>query len=197
MNGLLIKIACFSVVPIGGFLLVRGLRMVRNVFSGNVLAELPFTAKRQAIGADFSVVRKGTYAIWKKGRLFTVVPLSQFVPRISHQPTGSQLTLHRSLFRVSSNDGTTARTELFTFSAEAGRYQLTLVDGASISRLEHRLSKFLTALFKPAAPDEYVIQIRESQPVHYVLAGFLMLLLGGICIIGGLIAGFLSEQIFG
>ncbi len=45
-------------------------------------------------------------------------------------------------------------------------------------------------------PDSYFIQVRESQPFIIGVAGIVMIVISGFCIIGGLVIGILADQIF-
>lgn len=188
MNKLPITLLLFGLIPFGAGLLVLAIHILRRTLSGNVLAELSLTGK----STDFRIAEQGTYAIWQKGPLFSLTPVNQFVPIIVHASSGNRLEIRRTLVGAAMNDGVKARSELFTFWAEAGTYRLIFGNGSSLSALEHWLSKPFRPLLTPVDLGQYVIQVRESQPVYYTCIGSLLILLAGICIIGGIISGVLS-----
>jgi hypothetical protein len=80
--------------------------------------------------------------------------------------------------------------EIFRFSAPQGKYMLELKEGTSISSAEHRLIGTIPAGMVDY--DKYFIQVRESQPLLLSLSGIAGIVLGGFCIIGGLVSGILS-----
>ena len=84
--------------------------------------------------------------------------------------------------------------ELFRFSAPAGKYRLELVEGSSISKIENSFIKRLPV--KMVDFDKYYIQVRKSQSLIILIAGIVLITFAGLCIIGGLVLGILSDQIF-
>jgi hypothetical protein len=84
--------------------------------------------------------------------------------------------------------------EIARFSAPPGKYVLQLSEGSTVPGVEQTLIRLLNV--KMVDYDKYFIQIRESRPVLSVLIGILLLAFSGLCIIGGLVAGILSDQIF-
>jgi hypothetical protein len=84
--------------------------------------------------------------------------------------------------------------ELFRFSVQPGVYFLELTEGSSISGIEKNLIDLIPA--KDADPDKYFIQVRESQSRFTLLAGIILIVSSGFCIIGGLVIGILANQIF-
>jgi len=84
--------------------------------------------------------------------------------------------------------------ELFRFTAPAGKYTLKLIPGSSISTVENSIVNLLTA--KMVDYDKYFIQVRKSQPTFLVFIAIALIVLAGLCIIGGLVLGLLADQIF-
>lgn len=184
-----IQILLFCLIPVGIFMLIKAIKLLSKAFNGSILLEIPFTTK----SAGFEIHQEGSYAIWQKGQVFSKTPVGEFKPEIRDVFTQNKIALRPSLLRPSSNSGRSARMELYTFSAPAGKYTLTLVEGASISRLEHAVSDLLPG--RPADPDQYFIQIRESLPLYLKLVAIPFILLSAGLIIGGLVAGLLAKQL--
>ncbi|MFO7620545.1 MAG: hypothetical protein R6W81_04685 [Bacteroidales bacterium] len=184
------QILLFCLIPVGIILLILSIRLVNKTFSGNILLEIPYARKT----AEFSLPRAGTYSIWHKGESFRKAPLDEFKPVIIDKSTSEEMKLSSLLLRLNSNNRKTARMELFRFSAPAGNYIIALTEGSSITGLENSIIGLTP--FKMADPDKYFIQVRESQPLLITLAGIVMIVLAGFCILGGLILGILADQIF-
>jgi len=180
----------FCLIPVGILLLILSIKFVRKTFSGNIILEIPYTQK----SAEFTLTRPGNYSIWHRGQFFRKAPLDEFRPEIISRSTGLDMKLNSSLFRPSSNNGRTARMELFRFSAPAGEYTLQLSEGSSISGVENSLIRLLPV--KMVDYEKYFIQIRETRPIFQMLIGIALLTISGLLIIGGLVIGILSDQIF-
>jgi hypothetical protein len=177
-------------MPVGAFLLYKSIMLVRKSFSGKVLLELPFIQK----SATFEITESGVYSIWQKGQYFRKLPVDKFKPVIYNESTRERIALFPSIFRLNSNDGKTARIELFRFSATPGKYSIDLAEGSSITKLESVLSSIFPA--KKADVDKYYILVRESQPLYYIIIGIPLIAIAGILMIGGLVFGILADQIF-
>ena len=184
------QILFFLLIPVGIIILILSIRMVRNTFSGNIILEIPYAQKN----AQFTINKSGNYSIWHTGQFFRRAPLDEFRPVITNESDGAEIKLYSSIFRPNANNGIKARMELFRFSAPAGAYKLELVEGSSISKIENTLIKQLPV--KMVETDKYFIQIRKSQPFIFVIAGIVLIIFSGLCIIGGLVFGILSDQIF-
>ena len=180
----------FSLIPVGILLLIFSIKLVRNSFSGNIILEMPYLQKT----SRFELTKPGTYSVWHKGQFFRRAPLDEFRPVIINESESTEVKLSSILFRPNANNGSTARMELFRFSAPAGTYRLELAEGSSISNVENSIIKRMPA--KMVDYDKYFIQIRKSQPLIVMIAGIVMIALSGVTIIGGLVLGILSDQIF-
>jgi hypothetical protein len=184
------QILFFALIPVGIILLIFSIKLVRNTFSGNIILEMPYLQK----SATFEITKPGTYSIWHKGQFFRRAPLDEFRPAIINETESTEIRLSSILFRPNSNNGNTARMELFRFSASAGKYRLELREGSSISGIENSFIKRLPA--KMVDYDKYFIQVRKSQPLIFLIAGIILIAVSGFIIIGGLVIGILSDQIF-
>jgi len=184
------QILFFALIPVGIILLIFSIKMVRNTFSGNIILEMPYLQK----SAQFELTKSGNYSIWHKGQYFRRAPLDKFRPMIIDELNSKEIRLSSILFRPNANNGSTARMELFRFSATAGTYRIELAEGTSISELENSLIKRLPA--KMVDYDKYFIQVRKSQPLIMLIAGIVLIAISGFVIIGGLVIGILADQIF-
>lgn len=180
----------FSLVPVGIFLLVTSVRLLKKRFLGQVMIELPYTQKK----GEFELIREGTYSVWHKGDLFRKAPLEHFRPVIRNRASQEEMELIASLFRPNAGNVRTGRMELFRFYAPAGKYTVELTEGSSISWIENRIIRWFP--FKKVDQEEYFIQVRESQPQYVTMAAIFLAAIGGVLIIGGFVMGLLSPQIF-
>ena len=189
MSLILFRILFFCLVPIGLFILVKTIGMLKGVFSGEVIAEIPFTQKEVV----FNIVRPGVYAIWQKGQLFRRTPVDKFKLKLNTMPSGQDVSLPISFFRPYLNGMDTGRMEMNRFSAESGKYRLSVVEGTSVSLFE----KIALSLFpaKPVDYSQYFIQVRESRPVYYILTAIPLCTVSAFFMFGGLVAGFMAPNI--
>ena len=187
MEPTLFRILMFSMIPMGIFLLVKVIRMLKKTFNGKIIAEIPFQQK----SSTFELPESGHYAIWQKGQLFRKTPIGDFKLQIQDE-SGTIITLNRIWFRMYKNGWETGRTELKKFTAAAGKFTLSILDQPD----GNFLGKILDTLaVKPVDQSHYFIQIRESQPVYYFLIAIPLLTLSGFLIIIGMIAGIVGPQI--
>lgn len=177
-------------IPIGILILILSIKYVRKTFSGNIILEIPYARK----SAEFTLTSPGNYSVWHRGQFFRKAPLDEFRPEIINRSTGLNVRLNSFLFRPNSNNSKIARMELFRFSAPAGEYILQLSEGSSISGVENSFIRLSPV--KMVDYDKYFIQIRETRSIFQMLIGIALLTLSGLLIIGGLVIGILSDQIF-
>jgi hypothetical protein len=83
--------------------------------------------------------------------------------------------------------------ELFTFTAIAGDYILELTEGSSITALESIAGKAIGG--RPVDTAQYFLQVRENPPFYYTIIGIPLIILSGLCIVGGLVLGILAHQL--
>lgn len=184
------QILFFLLIPVGLSGLIFSIKVVKKTFSGRIIHEIPFTQKQ----SDFIINQSGIYSIWHRGQYLKKAPLGEFKPEITDKSNGEKIRLCPSFFRPNMNDDKTARMELFRFFAPPGEYLLKLTEGSSISGIERIITDLIPA--KKADPDKYLIQVRESQSRFNFLTGIFLIVLSGLCIIGGFVIGILAKQIF-
>jgi len=190
MSILSIRILLFILILIGIFIVFKAIKLLKNAFNGVKLLTLPYNDNL----GHFTVSKSGVYAIWHKGSLFKKTPLNQFRPYILDTAIDKEIKLNRSILSPRSNNFDTGRVELFTFKAEAGRYELKLVPGSSTSIFQAMIGGAI-----PLADidlNQYSIEIQKSQAQILTILSIPLLLLGITSIIGGLVVGLLAEKIF-
>jgi hypothetical protein len=177
-------------IPLGVLILIFSIKLLQKNFSGSIILEIPYSQK----SSELIIPRSGHYSIWHKGQFFRKAPLDEFRPEITSKLTGEKIKLSTLWLRPNTNNGKTARMELFRFSVPAGKYFLELANGSSITVTEKTIMRLLPV--KMVDYDKYFIQIRETTTVFLVLAGIIFAVLAGLCIIFGLVFGILADQIF-
>lgn len=186
---LLIRILFFCLVPIGIFLLTKGIKLSQKHFSGEVVFEISYIQK----SGRFTISKAGNYSIWLKGPLFKRTPIDQFQPTIYQEETKRYLHLDYPMTKTSSNNGSTGRMRLFNFYAPTGDYQFDLTSGSSRMPLEAALAWILPK--KPADLSKFYMEIKESKSSLYLIGGILLIIFSAFCIIGGFAAGMNVEKI--
>jgi len=188
MEPILFRILMFSMIPIGIFLLVKVIRMLKKTFNGKIITEIPFQQK----SSTFELPESGHYAIWQKGQLFRKTPIGDFKLQIQDE-SGTIIRLNPTWFSVHKNGWDTGRSELKKFTAPAGKFTLSILDQTDSNFLRKMLKDTLPV--KPVDQNCYFIQIRESQPVYCFLIAIPLLTLSGFLMIIGLVAGLVGPQI--
>lgn len=189
MSLTLFRVLSFCLVPVGVFILMGAIRMLKGVFNGRVMAEIPFTRKE----VEFQISRPGVYAVWQEGRLFRKTPVDKFKLKLTDISTSTEVSMPKSFFSPYLNGLDTGRMEMYRFKAHSGRYRLTVTEGTGISLFEKLASKLIPA--KPVDYGKYFIQIRESRPLYCMFLAIPLFAFSALCIIGGLVAGFTAQGI--
>jgi len=185
---ILLRIVLFCLIPVGIFLLIKTIRMLKKTFNGKVMAEIPFTQKE----TTFNLPETGVYAIWQKGQLFRKTPVDKFEMQLSRESDGAGIALTTSLLRPNMNGFETGRMEMKRFYAESGNYKLILRESSENSSFEQVFSDLFPA--KMVDYDKYFIQVRESGPAYQMFLAIPLFLLSGFLIIGGFVCGLLLPQ---
>ena len=189
MNPLYLEILLFCLVPIGLFILFKGIKLLMNGFNGKVLLELPYNNR----AGLFTISKSGTYSIWQKGPLFKNTPVAKFRPQVRNTANSQVIKLHYSILSPRVNGFSNSRMKLFTFKADRGNYELILSAGTSVSSFQNILAKAI-----PLADIDielYFIEVRESQSDLLTLLSILIILLGAGCTVGGFVLGSLADTL--
>ncbi|MGN7785084.1 hypothetical protein ACTJIJ_11175 [Niabella sp. 22666] len=183
------RILFFCLIPIGVFLLVKGIRLMRKSLNGVVLLEIPYLQK----AGQFTVAKAGYFSIWQKGSLMKRTPIDQFRPSVYNERTSEPLKLSFSVMRLQVNSFSVGRIQICSFYAQPGDYRLQLEDGTSVSKLESLVAKVVPLPGIDLA--KYFIEVRTSQSPVFIFLAIPLILLGAFGIIGGLVLGLLADQI--
>jgi hypothetical protein len=183
------RILFFCLIPVGVFLLIKGIGLIRKFLKSDILLEIPYLQKN----GRFSVDKAGRFSIWQKGSLMRKTPVDQFRPYVYNDITNEAIRLRFSLMRLQVNDFSVGRMEICTFFASPGNYRLELREGSGVSKLESLLAKVVPL----ASVDltKYFIQVRTAQSSVFIFWAIPVILLGAFGIIGGLVLGLLADQI--
>jgi len=193
MNPTLFRILAFCMIPVGIYLLVKTIQMIKKTFNGTILLEQPFDQKQ----ASFQVISPGQFAIWQKGKLFRKTPVGDFKIQILDEK-GAIVKLNTTYFNLYVNGWDTGRTQLKSFSAVAGTYTLKILDLPDADLIAGFLQNVLHRIALPIRPvdhSKYFIQIRESQPIYFFLIAIPLFTLSAFLMILGFIAGVVGPQI--
>lgn len=185
-----IRILLFCLMPIGAFILYHGIKILRKAFNGKIMLEIPYLQQ----SGEFTISKHGIYSVWQKGEVFRKTPLDQFSTHVYEKATNKEISLSYSLMSPRTNDFSSGRMEMYTFSAQSGVYELKLTEGSSASNVGSFVSKLIP--LPNADLSKYYIQIRESQSQLITLLGIPISLVGFGGLLGGLVMGILADQIF-
>lgn len=190
MSLLTIKILFFCLIPIGMLILSKGIKLLKKPLNGKVILSLPYSDK---VG-NFTIEKTGIYSIWQKGDLLKKTPINKFRPHLYDTAANKELILKPSIMSPRSNNFSTGQMEMFTFTAKAGDYELKLLSGSSVSKLQSVVGSAIP--LAKIDPKNYFIEVRESQSQLLTLLSIPMMLLGLAGVIGGPVMGLLAEQLF-
>jgi hypothetical protein len=179
MSFIAFRILLFCLVPLGIFLLVKGIQWIGKTLGGIVILDVPL----EQTEATFTVPKEGNYAIWQKGRTLQKISYAMPVPNINNEQTGHPVKLNYPLARVTSNNGSTGRIRIYTFYAQAGHYRYELPNNTPE---QNSWRQKLEARTKNKTSG-YFLEIKESKPTLWLVAGILLILVSAFCIIGGLV----------
>lgn len=191
MNILLIRILLFCCIPVGIFILIKGIKLIRRSFYGPLLLEISYSAG----GGRFTVTDAGNFSIWLKAPLLKRVPIDKYRPRVYRVATGEELRLSFSVTGMHANGFSEGRQEIFTFSATPGEYQLQITEGSSLSGLQSIIAR----LIPPGNNidlSKHFLQVRKTQPAILAYLAIPIIILGGGGIIGGFVLGLLADEVF-
>jgi len=189
MNLTLIRILFFCLIPIGIFILIKAIQLLRKTFNGKVVLEIPYLQN----GGQFSVTKAGYFSVWQKGQMFKRTPIDKFKLYIFEELTKEAIKLRFSLLRPQTNNFSTGRIELYRFYAPIGNYKIEFREGSNISKLESLVGNIIP--LQSVDLSKYFIEIRESQSQIITFLAIPMLLLGFFGTVGGLVLGLLADQI--
>jgi len=190
MNSSTLQILFFSGIPIGIFLLVVGIKMLRKFFSSqNTVMEIPLSDKTM----DFEIIKQGRYAVWVKAPVFQKNHLDKVKLQLYNKDKQEYIKLWHIFVRPQSNNGSAGQLKYLFFRAEAGNYRAEIVEGSNICKTLIFIEKLMLILtlvysrFKEADMNKCFFQVRENTPPLYGLRGTLTTVLGGVSILVGIV----------
>lgn len=189
MSMILLRVLFFCLTPVGIFILIKGITLIRKAFNGKVLLEVPYLEN----GGEFSITEAGNFSVWQKGEVFKRTPVDKFRVRIFETSTNEEIKLNASLLSPRTNDFSTGRMELYCFFASAGNYKMTFQQGSNISSFQSLIGNVLPV--QSVNLSKYFIQIREAQPQINSLLAIPMILLGIFGTVGGVLLGIFADQV--
>ncbi len=186
---LLARLAFIALIPLGIFLLIKAIKILRASFFGDVIAEAKLAQKLVAL----AIPEEGLYAIWLRGSKSQVLSAEGFRPVIRENATQRYVPLDSTIGRVHASDSNGFRMKLFTFPASPGNYTLDTGELPKVPTISGALTRFFTG--RPIDPAEFVAQVRKTEPAIYGIFGILLCIVSGFLIIGGIIFTTLADKI--
>lgn len=132
MSLTLFRVLSFCLAPVGVFILMGAIRVLKGVFNGRVVAEIPFTRK----DVESQISGPGVYGVWQEGRLFRKTPVYIFKLKLTDISTGTEVSMPKSFFSPYLNGLGTGRMEMYRFAVHRDMYRLTVTEGTGISLFE-------------------------------------------------------------
>ncbi len=187
---IIIRILFFCIIPIGIFVLVKAIKLLKKNFSGKIIKEFPLTKK----SAEFEITKDGTCSIWEKSHSAKLIPAVKFKSKIQNNVTGQGVIVSPSTIGQSVRNGQIRRMQLFLFSAKAGNYSIEVNKDPDNSGSDKINPEILPVIV--LEDEKYFIQVRESQADKYILFGILLVIISVCSIACGFIFGINAERIF-
>jgi hypothetical protein len=194
MNLQVLQILFFSCIPIGIFLFVKGIKMVRKFSNKNILMEMRLSDNSM----DFAITKSGRYAVWVKAPVCKRNHLDKVKINIYNQNKQKYLKLWKNIFATQSNNGSVGQSKYLSFKAQAGNYKAELSEGTQLRIIERMLWVIYQPILrlKEADINECFFQVRENTSPFYGLLSVLTIILGVGSAIAGFVLGLLTETIW-
>ena len=178
---LLARLAFIALIPLGIFLLVKAIKLIRASFFGDIIAEAKLAQKQ--IGLAIS--EEGLYSIWLRGSKSQVLSVEGFRPTVWENSTRRLLPLDATIGRMQASDSDGFRMKVFSFSASAGSYTLDTGELPKVPTVSGAVARFFAG--KPIDPSTFVVQVRKTAPTIYGVFGILLCIVSGFLLIGGIV----------
>ncbi|WP_028263870.1 hypothetical protein [Atopobium fossor] len=168
--------------PAGMVVLVASIKYIIRFAKTKKIYEMPYT-KGQGV---FTLAEKGRYGLWFSGKLFTRTPIGKFSLNLINQQTGQSIPLSTSILRTTIKRFSAARMELYSFTAEAGTYVVSVVNKKNS---QGRPDKLITAIPSDQIADYslFSIQVRSYISVLVLFVCVLGCILGCFGILFGIV----------
>ena len=185
----LVRLVFVALVPLGVFVLIKAIKLIRVTFFGDILAEAKLSQQR----VDLLLPAEGLYAIWLKGGRMQVPSGQSFRPTIWEKTTKAFVQLNPTLGQVRAHGSDVYRVQLFTFSAPAGSYTLEMGELPPVGKSAGALASLFAS--KASDPSTLVAQVRATKPFYYGVLGILLCVASGFLLLGGIIGSILADKI--
>ena len=177
----------YLLIPLGLFLLYNGIKYTLRFAKSKMLFEMPYVNKE----GNFQLDESGTYGIWLSGKMFTKAPIGEFGFAIVNEQTGKRISIMPSIMRTRVTGFTNSRIELYTFSANAGSYTLSLTNDPSLlDTVSGALGKVVSK--KAVDYTQFSIQIYKNKPTILLFLCTWLIMLGFFSFVGGIILAVLT-----
>ncbi len=179
----------YLLVPIGLALFIGSVRATVRLARTEKLFALPCREQQ----GDFSLTEAGIYGLWLSGKNYTPVSIGTFGLELCNLANGEKVPLRAVLLRTAVTGFSRARVELYTFRAEAGRYQLT-VTGKGLLR-DQPVGGLLRAL-RPQACNLSAcdVEIYRHSPVIWLFLSICGIIAGSFFLLGGILLPLLLQS---
>jgi hypothetical protein len=186
---LFVRLVFVALVPLGVFVLVKAIKLIRATFFGDIVAE----AKLSQEQADLLLPVEGLYAIWLKGGRLQVPAVQSLRPAIWEKTTKVLVQLDPTVGLVRAHGSEGYRVQLFTFSAPAGSYTLDMGELPAAGKSSGALASLFSS--NASDPSTLVAQVRATKPFYYGVLGILLCVVSGFLLLGGIIGSILADKI--
>lgn len=176
---------------LGWLFLIVGLACWTNVFYSLYLllrTKLLVTLTLDQKFINFTVKKKGGYAIWQEGPIFKQAPVTFSRPQIINTDFHQVIPLSNTWVRATKNGFSRASSLVFYCELEQGNYCFEIEPGSSLNPIEDKISQSVlkNLAIKKAPVSQYCFQIRESLTKKQRLMMFICLFAGLFFFIRGL-----------
>jgi len=186
---LLARLAFIALIPLGIFLLIKAIKLIRASFFGDIIAEAKLVQQLVAL----AIPEEGLYSIWLRGSKSQVLSVEGFRPTIWENTTRLLVPLAATIGRMQASDSDGFRTKVFSFSASAGSYTLDVSELPTVPTVSGAVARFFTG--KPIDPATLVVQVRKTKPTFYGVFGILLCIVSGFLLIGGIVFAIVIGEI--
>lgn len=174
-----LQILFYALSPVGIYLLVKTIGMLKKMLNGHIIVEMPLT-HHQVV---FTIPKQGTYAIWQQGKLFKRTITGIFDLKLTRESPGTEIALSTSLFSPHVNSFEAGRIEWKRFDAAIGNYKLEV-----IKLTDRPLAERLLARIAPVSAidySQYSLQVRQSLPAYHMVISIPLIMVSLGLIFGG------------
>ena len=147
-------------IPVGLIISIISIKYTIRFANSEIIYEMPFINEE----GTFTIANKGIYGLWLSGKMYEKTPLGEFGLNLARKDTGETVPLSNILMRTSISGTKNGRTELYTFQADEGIYELSINN--KVSYRDKIGSIIINAIIKkPVDYNYFSIQVRKHSDV--------------------------------